>query len=377
MTYSKRQQVLIERLVRFGTAVQERRLPLKVCEVLGFGSFFRGKPNAKDVDLVIRHTGLENQQFTDFHAYVEEIRHNKQLRDRYATPREAFIAAYRSKRQNMFPGFVDDDEQVNVYASWLDGYSWSMLFPRTVASQSTCDLPQSYMYRFMRRNFPNLNIALAVGPNGDAYLPALRTGFLVSIWLPERTDIRANIEHSLQPEQVARAIADDAKSLNRQIFLLQASLEILTAIAKQLRSGKDLPPRSGESGQLECWLRSLSAANYGGIGLGVLFEREMMLNCEEVGKSLGRHLEVASYQNPDAALVEALRDQVKHLWGNLEALRLVAGIVGNYRFGLHPDALTQSLEEFVRDGLTERELGGARPAIARVLFDLEIFAQDW
>ena len=50
---TKRQSVLFERLVKLGELAVKDVLPVKVTSIKGFGSFFRGKPSPKDVDLAI------------------------------------------------------------------------------------------------------------------------------------------------------------------------------------------------------------------------------------------------------------------------------------------------------------------------------------
>ena len=69
---TKRQAVLLERLVTFCERCGSPDLPMRVDRVIGYGSFFRGKERPADVDLLVV-VGARHPDFERFSAIVEKL----------------------------------------------------------------------------------------------------------------------------------------------------------------------------------------------------------------------------------------------------------------------------------------------------------------
>jgi len=69
---TKRQRVLLDRLLTLGNWLSEGKLPVQATEVYGFGSFFWGKAGPRDVDLVLRRSRKDTADFRLFTRLLDE-----------------------------------------------------------------------------------------------------------------------------------------------------------------------------------------------------------------------------------------------------------------------------------------------------------------
>src|SRR5262245_42121339 len=203
LNLTKRQRVLFERLVKLGELASTDLLPVNVTSIKGFGSFCRGKPSPKDVDIVMQQAG-ESPQFDAFIKLIEKIRGTVSTQRRFPKPIGAFLEVFDQAQAEMLPGLLDPTEQRSIFASWLEGWSWQMLYPDTMSEQIATGFPEAYLRRLLRRLIPNISVAFLLGPKGDEGVDALRTGFLVEIWTPQRPDMRANLMAALAHAEVTR-----------------------------------------------------------------------------------------------------------------------------------------------------------------------------
>ena len=203
MKFTSRQKLLFDRLVQLGELATNDKLPSKILEITGFGSFFRGKPKPTDVDLFIRYERLNHKpEFKKFRSLISGLFGVDDVQDTYETPKDAIVGLSESSHSL----FVDvNANELQSFLAWIEGYSWSMLCPQTLAVQLAIEGSLHYSYRMLKRLLPNLNIAVWVDPNETGRKPGgLRCGFSESIWTPERVDVTSTVMQILSDECVRK-----------------------------------------------------------------------------------------------------------------------------------------------------------------------------
>jgi hypothetical protein len=322
---TKRQKTLITRLVRLGEMVSNNLLPLNVTEILGFGSFFRGKTSPKDVDLMVRHSGSHDPQFQEFMKLVAMIRKDVALQRRYREPQLALGEAFDKSKAGMLPGLLDHSEKRAIFLSWLDGYSWRMLFPATVNEQVEIDFPWRYTRRLLQRSVPSLNVVLALGPEADPLNVGLRTGFAVSIWSPRQRDMEANLREVLVPHNFAMFQRQDYDHFQKQEYVLRGTLLVLSELALLLRARNRKMPL----GWMREWLRE-QAPSFGGVSLDFLLSHGWLLTEEEIEKATGHKYAANPPPENLPESVEELRKRINDLWIEVEAWRSVVNALESF-----------------------------------------------
>ena len=162
---TKRQRVLHDRLLTLGNWASNRLLPIDTTQIIGFGSFFRGKPQPKDVDIVIQHTKDPTADFRRFRRLLHMATRDMVRREKFDTPQAALLDVFDERQERMLPHC---DELVTqeraLFATWSDGISWNMLLPQTIAGQVQVEGPEYFTTRLIRRHLPNVNVVLYLGP---------------------------------------------------------------------------------------------------------------------------------------------------------------------------------------------------------------------
>lgn len=232
-----RQNALYDRLVKLGEWATDERLPCKVKEIVGFGSFFRGKPSPKDVDLILRIDNPElTPRFNHFCEVLKAIRDSRRNQAKFGTPREALHVELRRLAQS--ERLVSDAAayRESLYSSWLEGYSWPMLFPATIIGQCSLKSPEEFTRRLLRREFPNLNVIRyeRFKDKWDGF-GELRCGFSVSLWSEGRPDIRSNLARLLSDDVVTENALRDMAYFQVQLPNISAEVQLVTAEIALLR----------------------------------------------------------------------------------------------------------------------------------------------
>lgn len=118
---TKRQAVLLERLVTFCGRCGSPDLPMKVDCVIGYGSFFRGKPNPDDVDLI----AMVSRRHPGFERFCDLVDKDLRTRRGEATPRDRMRRLARAHPDPEVQRLAD------VYAAWLGDVSDHWLYEQT------------------------------------------------------------------------------------------------------------------------------------------------------------------------------------------------------------------------------------------------------
>lgn len=234
-----RQQLLFDRLVTLGDWATKGELPMRVLEIRGFGSFFRGKPRPQDVDLLIRIQRPEHlPEFDLFVGLLKQIRCDWDLEERYDTPMRA-IAALASASDERLNGI--SPPHIKRFLNWVESYSWKMLRPQTIHGQCSFSGPEDYAKRMIKKTLPNLNVFQFMNPRETDQKPSgLRCGFTVSIWSEDRPNTADNLT-ALMTETAMRsnAIRELAyfevqhQEISALVAYHEAEIELLQRIPKR------------------------------------------------------------------------------------------------------------------------------------------------
>ena len=227
---SKRQRTLVERLITLGDWASNRGLPLDVFEIRGFGSFFRGKPNAKDVDLFMRcQRHPHRDDFTRFLEAVDSIQDDHAVERTFTRPSDGLRAFFESPNKNNALASVNDTERQS-FLRWLEPFSWNMLRPQTMVGQIGIKNPDVFAQQAIRYHLPNLNVVEIINPEYAGARPlGLRCGFTVAVWSPERQDVRINLDQLLSEESIRKNLLSELGYFRVQVAVMIAMYQYAQA----------------------------------------------------------------------------------------------------------------------------------------------------
>ena len=235
LSLTKRQRVLLDRLLTFGNWLTEGKLPVEIMAVYGFGSFFRGKAKPADMDLVIRCSG----DTADFRLFSELLRKATFDRgaDRFLTPCDALLSAFDQHCVRFEPAIADSTALRQLFAQWIGGYSWAKIYAVLSRYGSLLLGSREIVKRLLRRCLPGLNTPVWLGPKEPVEQSGLYAGFTVLVWSRERPDIQANVEAVLAQDSRHVSILAELANLDPLLFRLETlSNAIKEAIERLLRT---------------------------------------------------------------------------------------------------------------------------------------------
>lgn len=214
---STRQRSLLKQLERVVKTAQETELPMEVLEILGFGSFFRNKRNAKDVDIKIEY-GKEHQFFVPFCDLMKTISENARQNDvdsTHPTPYDLFdkLIADRLK-ENDNKEFLEEFQR--ICGNWLQGITWNMLYNEEY--NSVLDRHR-LTDRILKRSSRNVIISHGIG--------RLLTNTIFSVWSTKKPDFKENIRQIFSPEVIRRSRLSCLQEFEIQIAALKLHSEFL------------------------------------------------------------------------------------------------------------------------------------------------------
>lgn len=354
-----RQELLIERLVGLGLLAESGELPLDLVEIRGFGSFFRGKPRPKDVDLVVRcHRRPHRPDFARFLELLKKIRFDQTYEDQYATPKEALDAAYRQSDRPRLPGFDDSDVELRRFREWLNDHTWNMVHAKTISDDSRINSSEEYAKRMVKRRFPNLNIMDFL--NATDSRDCIRHGFTVQVWSRERSDVRANLAELLSEDRLTENTLQELRYFEQQLPVVQAEAELLrTEIGFLLLIARPESLAKGTYEWLEGWekdreeLKDLNERVRQATAAAHRFDdAERGSPIPEAYYALGHRKALA--------MTEAMRKEIKRLNQSIELLKVVQWSLAKYQSGTfrseHTAPVFAAIDALTQGNARERKL---------------------
>lgn len=221
-----RRAVLRNRLIEFGKAAERGELPFDVLQILGFGSFFRGKESPKDVDLVLR-VDRRPARFILFRELIEKLRFTPHYEEAFATPREALLHVCATEASAIKWPARQRERFTTTYSQWLEGYTWNMLHPKTDADYYALMSPDHFARRLITRRFPKVNVVEILDEGAAPHVPLhIFHGFEVSIWTKDSPDTGAALDMLVTDDAVRQNVIKEIVhfGLQRQCLLDQIDL---------------------------------------------------------------------------------------------------------------------------------------------------------
>ena len=361
MQLTDRQQILFDRLVTLGEWVMDGELPLTIFEITGFGSFFRGKPRPRDVDLIVRIQHSERlPEFDKFVEVLKSFRNDLDLEDQHQTPHAALVQmiSARDKRIADIP-----ENNLRKYLNWIESHSWNMLRPQTMHGQSALESPTDYAKRMIKKRLPNLNIfAFCNRDDTDSRPSWLRCGFTVCIWSHKRPNTKENLVNLLSEASMRDNLARELAYFEVQLPKLRAHVQLIETEIKLLLK---IPRRRKTPNTPWKWFEEWSKNHNDLRNVRLEFERSasvaLKFDEEEWNlpkSSLGEHRTVASASNA----ADESRKEIKRLYEAIDRLEAIREKLAQYKSG---DATTPlSASDFVVDELLSK---GSKTSIEKML----------
>lgn len=226
---SARQQRLLKQLDAVVKVAQTATLPRKVLEMQGFGSFFRGKSNAKDVDIRIK--------FGDMHPYFQYYREtitkmyrtfididNPVEREKFPAPKDFFDATYLKVATDL--GNEGKDAEgvkgiLELFSSWLEGITWAMIRDR----EYTHVLDASTLTeRLLKHRAHARNVSVS------SMTFSLITDTVFTIWSPDSPDYEANLGKIFDSDRIRQSRLASLREFLVQIAAVTMQEEVLSKI---------------------------------------------------------------------------------------------------------------------------------------------------
>ncbi len=191
---SKRQALLLERLIAFCGRCGSPDLPLRIVKVIGYGSFFRGKERPGDVDLFVV-TGQNHPLFEKFRSLLKLKLSRHRGGSKLPSDRMRKIAA------------SDPDPVVaqagGMFVRWVEGFSDAMLFEhKSMVDELFAHEPQRFARRILHTGLPGINALL------DRELDKPVSKVVHVIWSPEQPDVKSTVEQIWLSDQRPSLISE-------------------------------------------------------------------------------------------------------------------------------------------------------------------------
>lgn len=227
---SKRQQLLINRLQNLEKSLQEE-LPVMITDIIGFGSFFRGKKNPKDVDLTVRYSNI-NPIYTVFKDKIKEIEYLYNNGVKFNSFKEAFIYIFNRKEN-----FHLDKQFLDIFCNWLDNIPWNEI---TKGYDSILYNHERLTKKILERKLPFIKIEIPFNcveinhsNEEENFKNKNRSSFVSAyyclIWTKHKSNIISNIlEIFSSPNEIRNACLIELRNFGYQTSLLEFQKNILS-----------------------------------------------------------------------------------------------------------------------------------------------------
>lgn len=237
-----RRTLLRTRLIEFSKAAERGELPFDVLQILGFGSFFRGKESPKDVDLVLR-VDRNSARFICFRDLIEKLRFTPHYEEAFTTPQEALRHVCTTEASAIRWPVKQRERLALVYSEWLEGYTWNMLHAKTDADHYALMSPDHFAKRLIRRRFPKVNVVDVLDEGAEPHVPLrIFHGFEVSIWTKDAPDTAAALDMLLADDVVRRNVIKEIVHFGFQRQCLLDQIDLCREEVAVLREEAVPPP---------------------------------------------------------------------------------------------------------------------------------------
>jgi hypothetical protein len=325
---TKRQKTLYDRLITLGEWANTGELPYHPLEILGFGSFFRGKQKPRDVDLIFRIPKEHLPEFDEFVLFLREIRYDRALAKRHTKPHGALTEL----RNNEDPRAAHFSDGVfRKYLNWINPYSWNMLRPNDIQKHFEFASPIDYAKRMINKDLPNLNVVSYLGPDEEKLKrDGLRCGFVVSIWSKNSPDMVSNLKRLLSDECVIQNLARELAYFEMQISEVSAYKELLEAEIELLLK----IPRRKKTKNSSIWFDQYSESHTDLVNVHQDYNSAKEASKRFDEEQWGKEVDVKiSSIDESAKIVEHSRTTLKELYQLNDLLESIRNVLAYFKSG--------------------------------------------
>lgn len=226
---SARQQRLLKQLDTVVKVAQTATLPRQVAEIQGFESFFRGKSNARDVDIRIKF-GDEHPHFQYFREMTTKMYStfanidNPVEQEKVPAPKDFFDATYLKAATDLANEGKDPRgirEMVELFSSWLEGITWAMV--RDKEYTHVLDAA-TLTKRLLKHRAHARNVSIS---SSDFNLV---TDTVFMIWSPDAPDYEANLCKIFDSDRIRQSRLASLREFLVQIAAVTMQEEVLSKI---------------------------------------------------------------------------------------------------------------------------------------------------
>jgi hypothetical protein len=333
---SKRQAVLLDRLATFCDRCGSPDLPVQVSEVIGYGSFFRGKESPNDIDAVV----VAPEDHPLFEKFIAIVR-DQISRMHVASPAEEMLRIAAEHPDPQVAG------SARLFSDWLKGMSFETLFEaRNILQQMTRYEALRFAERILGDGLPR--IRFHVHRRDDFTTAKVKH----VVWTPDRPDVGANVE-AIWGSDNRDALRVEADWFEKQVRHYLLINEVLVRAIRRLASDDINVRGKSVEEKIQKW------ATRTDIG----FPNELVSDLLRGRLSLGEDLpNPPGYKEPrfgamdvDAlgAEVEEKRKSLRGLMDRERVLSVIARCLMHRQF-VDRKALRRPLRDFLQGAIEER-----------------------
>ncbi len=194
-----KRETLLKNLKRLIHRIETEKLPCEVLEVIGIGSFFRGKESPKDIDILLRLGKSNPPGGLPFWGKDDVVSISSVLEVAYRNGCES--------PQIAIENFLDGEAH-DLCRKWLAKWSWKMIDNRYVFRVEEHDILQRYLR--------TAGIQLVPFVSFDQK-PDLKACTLYPIWTPTSRDVEANITALMAPKARRSGIIGELRNFDQQM----------------------------------------------------------------------------------------------------------------------------------------------------------------
>lgn len=228
-TLNPRQKQLKQRLEIFCNRIQREQFPLFIKEVWGFGSFFRLKDKPRDIDLVLKSSGIN----PIYKRFEDIFKKSLSKTSEYNLPKDAFLDTAKLELTKK-----DFEEHSSLFVSWIEHYTWNMIFGGILSIPEMVVNESDITKRVLIKELKGIQIFQII--SHDKSLDSLRAENINLIWSDTKPDTSSNLEVLLSPENIRLARIIELESFDKQISSHKKEYDVIIGLLEYVKKLKNL-----------------------------------------------------------------------------------------------------------------------------------------
>lgn len=189
---------------------------MRIEELWGFGSVIRGKESPGDIDLVAKYSSFHPAYEAFKPVSQEAIKKYGWENDCPPTPKDALLQYMSS--------LPDDIAKKKIlFASWLEGVTWGVLFKDMIPDMYGWEW-ESITKRILHRGLRGIHVMRFAHTGDKAYLNAKAYQLF---WSRDKPDLYSNLQLVFSSEEIRKSCLTELENFETQLAPLKIELEII------------------------------------------------------------------------------------------------------------------------------------------------------